>query len=301
MSRRLLGLPTMSESQSGPIEEADPRPLNPRWEWSADEIKRVGYRVVDMIAAHLTALPQEPVFRPFPPEAAARFLDAKLPEPGDEVDGILSDFARDIEPFPFGNGHPRFFGWVNSPPVVLGVFAEALAAAMNPSCAGGNHAAVYVERSVINWFKQITGFPSESMGLLVSGASMAALAALAVARQAKCGYDVRARGVQGASARLRFYRSGEAHGCHQKAIELLGIGSEKLRPVDHDRSLRMRPAALDQAIREDRRHGNTPIAVIASAGTVNTGAIDPLNEIADVCAEHKVWLHVDGAYARRPC
>jgi glutamate/tyrosine decarboxylase-like PLP-dependent enzyme len=215
---------------------------------------------------------------------------------GQEADDILATFARDIEPYPFGNGHPRFYGWVNSPPVVLGIFAEALAAAMNPSCAGGNHAAIYVEREVINWFKQIVGFPTESMGVLVSGGSIAALTGLAVARHVQCGYDVRTQGLQGTSARMKFYRTDEGHGCHQKAIELMGSGSENLRSIEHDRSLRMIPSALDAAIREDRQHGDIPIAVIASAGTVNTGAIDPLNEIADVCTQHKVWLHVDGAY-----
>jgi glutamate/tyrosine decarboxylase-like PLP-dependent enzyme len=178
----------------------------------------------------------------------------------------------------------------------MGVFAEALAAAMNPSCAGGNHAAVYLERMVVNWFKGMVGFPPDSMGLLVSGGSMAALTALAVARHVRCGFDVRAKGVQGGSARLIFYKGREGHGCHQKALELLGIGSDNLRAVAHDGELRMLPAALDAAIREDRSRGHVPVAVVASAGTVNTGAIDPLAEIADVCAEHGVWLHVDGAY-----
>jgi aromatic-L-amino-acid decarboxylase len=268
----------------------------PSWEWSADEVRRVGYRVVDMIAEHLATLRSKPVFQPFPPELAERYLNSEPPGPGQEVDEILATFAREIEPYPFGNGHPCFWGWVNPPPTILGIFAEALAASMNPSCAGGNHAAIYVEREVINWFRQIIGFPPEAMGLLVSGGSIAALTGLAVARHVHCGYDVRTKGVQGSSARLRFYRTAEGHGCHQKAIELLGIGSENLCIVEHDRSLRMIPAALDAAIREDLGSGFRPVAVIASAGTVNTGAIDPLDEIADVCAEHRVWLHLDGAY-----
>jgi aromatic-L-amino-acid/L-tryptophan decarboxylase len=94
---------------------------------------------------------------------------------------------------------------------------------------------------------------------------------------------------------LKFYPTGKGHGCHQKAIELMGIGSENLRSVKHDRSLRMNPSALNDAIREDRQNGDLPIAVVASAGTVNTGAIDPLDEIADVCEHQKLWLHVDGA------
>src|ERR1700693_4360776 len=98
------------------------RALRPRWEWSTEEIRRVGYRVVDMIAEHLAALPTEPVFRPFPPELASKYLDSKPPESGQEADEILATFARDIEPYPFGNGHPRFYGWVNSPPAVMGIF-----------------------------------------------------------------------------------------------------------------------------------------------------------------------------------
>lgn len=279
-------------SESTAIEAIEDQP-----QWSAEEIRRVGYRVVDLIADHLTSLPARPVFQPFPPDLAARYLDgAPLPEAGQSLDEILETFAREIEPFPFGNGHPRFFGWVNSPPAVAGIFADALAAAMNPSCAGGNHAAIYVERQVGGWFKRLLGFPDESMALLVSGGSMAALTALAVARHVKCGFDVRARGLQSAPSRLMFYKAGEGHGCNQKAVELLGVGSDNLRIVEHDAAQRMIPSALDAAIRRDREQGHTPVAVIASAGTVNTGAIDPLNEIAEVCRRRKVWLHVDGAY-----
>src|SRR5215471_8077015 len=108
----------------------------PSWEWSADEIRRVGYGVVDMIAEHLTTLRHKAVFQPFPPELAARYLNSEPPESGQEVDDILASFAREIQPYPFGNGHPCFWGWVNPPPTILGIFADALAAAMNPSCAG---------------------------------------------------------------------------------------------------------------------------------------------------------------------
>jgi len=266
------------------------------WEWSADEIRRVGYQAIDLIAEHLTALPGRPVFQPFPSALADKYLESRPPKTGSSPDAILRTFAAEIAAYPFGNGHPRFFGWVNSPPVVIGVFADALAAAMNPSCAGGNHAAIYVERQVTDWFRQMIGFPAGSMGLLVSGGSMAALTSLAVARHVKCGYDVRAQGVQRSPRPLVFYKSREGHGCHQKAIELMGIGHSNLRTILHNEALEMVPEALDAAIREDVAAGRTPVAVVASAGTVNTGAIDPLDEIADVCARHGVWLHVDGAY-----
>lgn len=266
------------------------------WEWSEDDLRRVGYRAVDIIVEHLTGLRGQPVFRPFPRDLAAAYLKADLPEEGLSADAVLDRFEKEIAPYPFGNGHPRFFGWVNPPPAVIGIVADALAAAMNPSCAGGNHAAVYVEREVIGWFSRILGFPAEAMGLLVSGGSMAALTALAVARHAKCPFDVRSDGLQSIASRLVVYRSRETHGCHQKAIELLGIGNDNLRTVDHDSSLRLAPAALDAAIRKDRDAGLTPLAVVANAGTVNTGAIDPIEDIGDVCRHHNVWLHVDGAY-----
>lgn len=267
-----------------------------QWAWSSDEIKRVGYRVIDLIAEHLSSLPSRPVFAPVPPELATAFLHDRAPQDGRDPEAILELFRSTVEPYPFGNGHPRFFGWVNSPPTVMGIFADALAAAMNPSCAGGNHAAVYVERQVVNWFKEMLGYPADAFGLLVSGGSMAALTALAVARHVRCGFDVRAKGLRDTSSQLVVYRTAEGHGCHQKAIELLGIGSDNVRTIEHDDGWRMRPSALRARIEHDRREGLTPIAVIASAGTVNTGAIDPLQEIAEVCQEYDVWLHVDGAY-----
>jgi aromatic-L-amino-acid/L-tryptophan decarboxylase len=267
-----------------------------KWQLSASEIKRMGYRAVDLIADYLTGLPNEPVFQPFPAELANRHLCSTIPESGMAWEEILETFAREIASFPFGNGHPRFYGWVNSPPTIISIFAEALAAAMNPSCAGGNHSAVYVEREVINWFRQMFSFPAGAMGLLVSGGSMAALTALVAARHNRCGFDIRATGLRGSDADLVFYRSGEGHGCYQKAIELMGVGSRNLRTVDHDAALRMIPSALDDAITADKQAGRLPIAVIASAGTVNTGAIDPLDRIADVCQRHKVWFHIDGAY-----
>ena len=265
-------------------------------EWTPDEIRAFGYRVVDIIVRHLAELPSRPAFRAFPLDLQRQFLEGPLPEEGRPAADVLAEFEERIEPYPFGNGHPGFFGWVNSPPAVIGIFAEALAAAMNPSCAGGNHAAVYVERQVVNWFRGLYGFPAESMGLLISGGSMASLTALAVARHVKATVDVRAAGLQGSQSRLVVYKTREGHGCIQKAIELLGLGSDNIRVVDHDSRMRMVPSSLEAAIAGDRANGRVPMAVVASAGTVNTGAIDPIGEVADVCQQHGVWLHVDGAY-----
>ncbi len=267
--------------------------------WTGAEIRRVGYQVIDLIADHLESLPDRPVFQPVPAELIERFVDASAPQTGTPPDAILREFAERIEPYPFGNGHPGFFAWVNSPPAVLGVFADALAAAMNPSVAGGNHAAVYLERQVVGWLRELLGFPIEGVGLLVSGGSTATLTALAVARHVaahKCDFDVRVHGLQDNRRRMVVYASQEVHSSTRKAIELLGIGSANSRVIPVDESDRLRLPKLKAALQRDVSEGHVPMAVVASAGTTNTGAIDPLGEIADLCAEHGVWLHVDGAY-----
>ena len=265
-------------------------------DWTHDEIRRVGYLVVDIIANHLSAMRDEPVFRPVAPAAVEQFLSSAPPLHGAVPDDILREFCRVVEPYPFGNGHPRFWGWVNSPPNIMGVFADALAAAMNPSCAGGNHAAIYVERQVIDWFRQLLGFPASAMGLLVSGGSMATLTALAVARHVHSGVDVRKSGLRGAPRPFRLYQSPEGHSCVRKAVEALGFGSDAITVIPARADYRIDVTALDRAIAEDVANGVPPIAVTATAGTVNTGAIDPLDEVASVCAAHGVWLHVDAAY-----
>src|SRR3954470_6300401 len=271
----------------------DPHPLS---RWDPAEVRRLAHRVADMLADYLDGLAERPVFTPFPASEAERRANEAVPVRGLAPEAILDEFAESIAPYPFGNGHPRFWGWVNSPPAVIGIFAEALAAAMDPSVAGGNHAAVHLERQVVRWFAEIAGLPASTMGLLVSGGSMASLTALAAARHANAGFDVRALGLQRRSERLVVYMSEEGHGCIRKAVELLGLGAESLRVIPVNERLEMRVDALARAIEQDLRDGVRPLAVVANAGTVNSGAIDPIREIAHVCREGHVWLHVDGAY-----
>ncbi|HET7462177.1 MAG TPA: aminotransferase class V-fold PLP-dependent enzyme [Longimicrobium sp.] len=267
--------------------------------WTADDVRRVGHRVAEMVAAYLAALPDGPVFHPVPPELVREMRGTPAPREGTPVDALLDEWERTIAAYPFGNGHPRWYGWVNSPPAPVSVFAEALAAAMNPSVAGGNHAAVHLEHQVAGWLKEMLGFPRGAMGMFVSGGSAGALTGLAVARHVaarKLDWDVRRDGMRGFPAPLAVYAAAESHGCNQKACEILGLGSAAIRPVPLDAALRMDAAALDAMIADDAAAGRVPIAVVASAGTVNTGAIDPLDAIADVCARHGVWMHVDAAY-----
>jgi len=265
-----------------------------------DEFRELGYRAVDLAAHYLASLPDGPVFQRMPEEARQAITSMSLPADAISGDEILRLLEKHILPHPMGNGHPRFFGWVNSPPAPMAIVTEILAAAMNPSCAGGDHAAIYLEHCVIRWLMELIGFPTGgSAGILVSGGSAAALTALAAARHrvlARLGIDVRRQGVSAAPGRLRLYACAQGHSCHQKAVELLGLGSVSIRWIEVDAAFRMSPEHLRRAIEEDRRQGWHPLAIVANAGSVNTGAIDPLDALAEVADAESVWLHVDGAY-----
>lgn len=265
-----------------------------------EAFRALGYQAVDLAAAHLAGMREAPVFRPMPPAARLTLLEQPLPAKGAAPEEILGRFAADVLPYPMGNGHPRFFGWVNSPPAPMGILGELLAAAMGPSCAGGDHAASYLERCVVRWLMELVAFPTDgSMGLLVSGGSMASLTGLATARQQAAvddGWPVRERGLSGWGDHLIMYLSSEAHTTLYKAAELLGLGAESVRAIPVRPDCRMDMAALRAAIAADRAAGLRPFCVVGTAGTVSTGAIDPLDEIAELCARERLWFHVDGAY-----
>jgi aromatic-L-amino-acid/L-tryptophan decarboxylase len=197
-----------------------------------------------------------------------------------------------------GNGHPAFFGWVNSAPEPHALAGAWLAAAVNPSSAGGDHADVLVERTVVRWLAGLVGYPhQEGAGLLTSGASMATIVAVGAARQRALtglGWDVRREGL-GGSPVLTAYATAEVHSCLTKAVELLGIGTRHLRSVPL-RDGRMDTDALAAMVAADRAEGLHPFLVVGSAGTVNTGSVDPLDAIADVCEGERLWFHIDGAY-----
>ncbi|HWE60361.1 MAG TPA: aminotransferase class V-fold PLP-dependent enzyme, partial [Chloroflexota bacterium] len=241
----------------------------------------------------------QPVFAPMLAEERHALLEQPLPLDGIAADQLLNAVRDQIFSHPMGNGHPRFFGWVNSPPDHMGILAELLAATLNASCAGGDHAAIYLERCVVRWLMELVGFPTEdSMGLLVSGSSMASLTGLAVARHravARLGGNVRAGGLRPLPP-LVLYLSEEGHSCIRKAVELLGLGAEAVHTVRVDEAFRLDLQDLRAAVAADRDAGRHPFCVVASAGTVNTGAIDPIEDVADFCAAEQLWLHVDGAY-----
>jgi glutamate/tyrosine decarboxylase-like PLP-dependent enzyme len=269
----------------------DPFPVN--------DFRAAAHQAVDLVVDYLATIRERPVYQPVPPVHRERLLTMPLPETGETVDALIDRFAHDIQPWPMGNGHPRFFGWANSPPDPAGVIAEFLAAAVDPSCAGGDHAAIYLERCVTRWLAELVGFPLDNgIGLLTSGGSMASLTAIATARHAAAardGWNDRDGGMQGVTSPLVMYLSTEAHTTMVKAAELLGIGNRQVRKVPVDDGLKMDVAALQEQLAADRAAGFRPFLVAASAGTVDTGAVDPFDTIADLCAAEGLWLHVDGA------
>jgi glutamate/tyrosine decarboxylase-like PLP-dependent enzyme len=263
-----------------------------------DAFRGAGHALVDGVAEHLAALPSGPVWQPLPDALRARLLDLPLPEDPETLDRLVATALRDVVPHAMGNGHPAFFGWVNPPPSSAGVLASLAAAAMNPSVVAGDHADVHLERTVVRWLAELVGFPhAPGGGLLTSGASMATVVCLAGARERAlraAGHDVRRDGLAGAP-RLVAYVPAEAHSCVRRALELLGLGSGSIREVSLAAG-RLDTTALRARIAADRASGALPALLVGSAGTVNTGAIDPLDAMAAVAAAEGLWFHVDGAY-----
>ncbi|NRQ33535.1 aminotransferase class V-fold PLP-dependent enzyme [Nonomuraea sp. NN258] len=264
-----------------------------------DELREAAVLAAGLVADHLAGVAGSPVWRPVPGAERDWLSGQELPETGRGLGELLDDVRAHVLPYPMGNGHPRFFGWVNSPPSPAGVLVEPLAAALNPSCAGGDHAGPLLERTVVRWLAGLTGFPHPpGGGLLTSGASMATIICLATARQQAAlrdGWDAREDGLYGRPP-MTMYVSGEGHSCLHKAAQLLGLGARQVRTVPVDDAFRMDVDALRAMVAEDVSAGLRPFCVAASAGTVNSGAIDPLDAIADVAAEFGLWFHVDGAY-----
>jgi glutamate/tyrosine decarboxylase-like PLP-dependent enzyme len=257
-----------------------------------DEVRRLGYVAADMVATHRADLLARPVFGKV--GGSASVFDEPLPEEGRPADEVLAAVRDHVLAHPFGNSHPRFFAFINATADPIGTVADYLASAMNSNCWGGDHAAIHVERVVVGWIAEILGLPPAAEGILTSGGSMANLIALAAARRAAAP-NVRDEGFAGTPS-LVVYASDQVHNCVDKAVDLLGIGRRQLRRIAADDRFRVRVDVLRQAIAADRKAGLQPAIVVGNAGTVNTGSIDPLDELADVCAREGLWFHADGAY-----
>ena len=265
----------------------------------AAAFRTLGATAIDLAARHLETLEDLPVERVVPADVRARLLGQPLPEKGMEADAILAMLASDVVPWPLPTGHRRSVGWIDSPPAPIGILADAVATAMNCTSDGYDHSGIFLLATVSRWLMELTGFPVQgSMGLLLSGGSMANLTALTAARfraYERVGRDMRRDGLHG-GPRLVVYASDQTHSSVQKCVEMLGIGAANMRLVATDETFRIRPEALAAMIAEDKGAGALPCAVVANAGATNTGAIDPMAALADLADEHGMWLHVDGAY-----
>ncbi len=260
-----------------------------------DALRALGYRMIDDMLAHIETLRERPIWHPVPDESDAVF-NAPVPLQPEGMEKAYADFKQHVLPYPVGNLHPRFWGWVMGNGTPFAAYSDFLAAALNTNVGGMHQSAYWVEVQVLNWFKELLGFPQSASGLLVSGCSIANLTALAVARNAQATWDLRKKGLTGAGRRLTLYTSNQVHSSIQRAVELLGLGSVALRLIDTDSSFRMDVVKLKLAIKSDIATGYQPFCIIGNVGTVNTGAVDDLHALADVAQEFKLWLHLDGAF-----
>jgi glutamate/tyrosine decarboxylase-like PLP-dependent enzyme len=251
-------------------------------DWNA--FRDDAHRALDAAFDALETVRDRPVWQPVPGDVRARF-DEPMPAAGRALAEVIAEYRRCIAPYPTGNQHPRFFGWVHGSATPSGALADALAGLLDANVGGRDHAAVYVERQVVRWFAELFGQPADAGGLCTLGTSSANLLAV-----------VAARGRDGAKDGMVGYASAAAHGSVRKAFETAGLGAAALRTIPVDADHRVDPGALASAIACDRADGLRPFVVVGCAGTVGIGATDPLDTLASIAAREGLWFHVDGAF-----
>ena len=267
----------------------------------ADTFRALGHALVDQIAGLLASVPGRPVTRDESPSAVRDALDLNgpLPEAGIDAATLLADVAPRLFDHSLFNAHPRFFGYITAPPAPIGILGDFLASALNPNVGAWrlSPAATELELQTIRWIAQLIGYPEECGGLLVSGGNQANIVCLLAARAAGAGWDVRKHGMGAGDRRsLVAYASAETHTWIQKGADIAGLGTDAIRWIPTDERLRIDLGQLTQAIDKDVADGHTPFLVVGTGGSVSTGVVDPLPELAALCRERGIWLHVDGAY-----
>lgn len=266
------------------------RTLDPA-DWEG--IRALAHRMVDDGIARLQGLRHGPVWLPMSQDMRVAF-SGPVPLGPEPLEDVYADVMARVLPHAMGNIHPRFWAWYMGAGNLTGALADFLAAIDGSNLGGGDTGAHLVDQQVTDWLRQMMGFPVEASGTLVSGGSMANIIGLMAARNAMAGVDLHHDGLADMTRPLRFYASDQVHNCHMKAMNLLGLGSKALCRIPSDAGFRMDVPELRAAIAADRAYGLTPACVIATAGTTNTGSIDDLSALADLCRAEGLWLHVDG-------
>jgi len=268
-------------------------PLDPQ-DW--EQYRALAHRMVDESLDYLRDVRDRPTWTPMPAPVRERLTSEPLPRSGVGDVAVYEEFLADIRPYPNGNIHPRFWGWVMGTGTPQAAMEDFLASVMNPNVGGFEQSPVLVERQVIKWCAELMGFPDTAGGILVSGGTLANDLCLAVARQKGAGFDVRAEGLQGGHPTLLVYGSTETHGWLKKGCELLGLGAAAFRRVPVLDDFTVNVAEMEAMIVGDRAAGHRPICIVGTAGTVQTGATDDLEALADLAARQQLWFHVDGAF-----
>lgn len=268
----------------------DPPTLDPG-DWTG--LRALGHRMIDDVFAHLETLRDGPVWQRMPDPLRAG-LHTPAPRAPSDPDAVYDDFLRTVQPYATGNLHPGFMGWVHGGGTAVGMLAELVAAGLDSNLGGRDQAPIEIERQVIRWSAELLGLPPETTGLLVTGTSLANLIAVLTARRAALGPAVRSAGLAGAP--LTAYAAAGVHGCVARAMDMAGLGTDALRLIPVDAAHRIRPDLLAARIAADRAAGLRPFLVVGSAGTVDVGAIDDLDALADLARDEALWFHVDGAF-----
>lgn len=282
----------LSETNDLSVAEETMDPAN----WKA--FQETAHRMLDDMLRYIQHSAERKVWQPVPEKVKAA-LSTSLPAKEKSIDEVYKNFSENILPYSLGNTHPRFWGWVCGTGSATGMLADMLASGMNATASFGDHAALYTEQQVLNWTKELYGFPQNSSGILTTGASLANILAIATARN-HFNKNIRKEGIQHLSGQLVVYGSTETHSCLQKAAELLGIGSNHFKKIAVDEEYTINIDLLQAQIKEDKKNGLLPFCIIGNAGTVNTGSIDNLQALSIIARQEGLWFHVDGAFGAAP-
>ena len=259
-------------------------------DWQA--LRDQGHRMLDDMLDNLAGLRDRPLWQAPTPEQRQRYR-APLPWAPGDLSELHAQFMADIAPFGSGNRHPGFMGWVQGGGTAVGMLAEMLAGGLDANLGGRDHMPIEVERQVIAWMAELFGFPPGASGIFLTGTSLANFCAMLIARDRALGVEVRADGVRDPG--VVAYASRAVHACIVRAMDMSGLGTDRLRLIETDADHRISLPALEAQIAVDKAQGLKPFLIVGTAGSVDVGAIDPLDALADVAVRERAVFHVDGA------